>query len=138
MSQMSPFSRPVTGRPFIKMHGLRNHFVIVDARSDPFAPSIDEVIRICDPETGVGGDQLIVIEPSASADAFMRIINVDGREAEACGNAARCVAWLLLEEAGADQVVLETRGGKTECKRTGNEEEVARWVQSRWTGRRFR
>ncbi len=103
------------------MHGLRNHFVIVDARSDPFAPSIDEVIRICDPETGVGGDQLIVIEPSASADAFMRIINVDGREVEACGNATRCVAWLLLEEAGANQVVLETRAGKIECKRTGNE-----------------
>jgi diaminopimelate epimerase len=122
MSQMRPFSRPVTGRPFIKMHGLRNHFVIVDARSDPFSASIDEVIRICDPETGVGGDQLIVIESSASADAFMRIINVDGREAEACGNATRCVAWLLLEEAGANQVVLETRAGKIECKRTGDEQ----------------
>jgi len=122
MSQMPPFSRPVTGRPFIKMHGLRNHFVIVDARSDPFAPATDEAIRICDLETGVGGDQLIVIEPSASADAFMRIINVDGREVEACGNATRCVAWLLLEEAGAGRVVLETRAGKIECKRTGDEQ----------------
>lgn len=122
MSNDPSFANPATGRPFIKMHGLRNHFVIVDARSDPYQPSTEEVTRICDSKTGVGGDQLIVIEPSSGADAFMRILNVDGREVEACGNATRCVAWLLLEEAGADRIVLETVAGQIECWRTGDKE----------------
>ena len=122
MSQTPSFASPATGRPFIKMHGLRNHFVIVDARIDDYAPSVEEVVRICDPKTGVGADQLIVIEPSLSVDAFMRIINVDGREVEACGNATRCVAWLLLEESALDRVVLETIAGHIACTRSGERE----------------
>ena len=55
------------GRPFIKMHGLRNHFVIVDARLTPFRPAVDDIVRICDPEVGVGGDQLVVVEPGKGA-----------------------------------------------------------------------
>lgn len=109
------------GRRFTKMHGLRNHFVIVDARKDSFSPSCDEILRICDPAIGVGADQLIIVEQSESgADAFMRIINVDGREAEACGNALRCVAWLLLEESGRDDVVVETLAGQLPCRRVGD------------------
>ncbi|MGI9261436.1 MAG: diaminopimelate epimerase, partial [Woeseiaceae bacterium] len=57
---------------------------------------------------------------STDADAFMRIINVDGREVEACGNATRCVAWLLLEEKESDRVVLQTVAGLIECKRVGD------------------
>jgi diaminopimelate epimerase len=106
-------------RPFIKMHGLRNHFVIVDARTDPCQPEIDEIIRICDPQVGVGADQLIIIEPAANATAFMRILNTDGREAEACGNATRCVAWLLLEEQRCAAVTIETRAGVLRCERAG-------------------
>lgn len=122
MSNNPSFGNPATGRPFIKMHGLRNNFVIVDARSDPYQPSVEQVVRICDAKTGVGGDQVIVIEQSAEADAFMRIINVDGREVEACGNATRCVAWLLLEEARSDAIVLETVAGLIPCSRTGDKE----------------
>lgn len=122
MSNDPTFASLATGRPFIKMHGLRNHFVIVDARTDGFTPPMEEVVRICDPETGVGGDQLIIIEPSKDADAFMRIINIDGREVEACGNATRCVAWLLLEESGSDAVALQTVAGLIECQRTGDRE----------------
>ena len=109
------------GRPFVKMHGLRNHFVIVDGRSDSYQPSRDEIVRICDPETGVGADQLVVIEPPGNAEAmaFVRFYNVDGPESEACGNATRCVAWLLLEELGAASVRIETRNGLLECRRTG-------------------
>ena len=103
------------------MHGLRNHFVIVDGRVDPFTPSPDEVSRICDITTGVGADELIVIEPPAQdADVFMRIFNTDGREVEACGNATRCVAWLLFAESGSDKAVIETLAGRLRCHRAGD------------------
>lgn len=109
------------GRAFIKMHGLRNHFVIVDARTRPFRPSVAETVRICDLEVGVGGDQLVVMEPSErGADLFMRLYNVDGREVEACGNATRCVAWLILEESSTDRVRIETLAGVLDCRRIGD------------------
>ncbi len=122
MSDNPSFGQAPKGRQFIKMHGLENHFVIVDGRRDAWQPGTEAVVQICNPKTGVGGDQLIIVEPARNgdADAFMRIINVDGREAEACGNATRCVAWLLLEEKGADQVTLETLAGLIDCRRTGD------------------
>ena len=110
------------------MHGLLNHFVIVDARTEPFAPDDAEIVRICDARSGVGADQLIIVQPPSAAGrkggatAFMRILNVDAREVEACGNAARCVAWLLLEEAHSDEVILETLAGLIVCKRSGPRE----------------
>ncbi len=121
MNESPGFGKPPAGRFFLKMHGLRNHFVITDAREKPFRPAADEVVRICDPQTGVGADQLIVIEPprDKSADVFMRILNVDGREVEACGNATSCVAWLLMEERGSDAVTVETLAGLLACKRAG-------------------
>jgi diaminopimelate epimerase len=122
MTDSPAFGNSPAGRFFLKMHGLHNHFVIVDARHAAFQPSAAEIMRICDIKTGVGGDQLIVIEParSAGADAFMRILNVDGREAEACGNATRCVAWILLEELERDTVVVETLAGLLACERAGH------------------
>lgn len=109
------------GRPFLKMHGLRNHFVIVDAREEPFAPDVEGVRGICDVETGVGADQLVSVEAARREDeaAFLRFWNGDGGEVEACGNATRCVAWLLLEEGGAEDVVLGTPGGTLACRRAG-------------------
>lgn len=119
MNLTPAFGKPPSGRYFVKMHGLRNHFVITDARDESWHPDKQEVVRICDPETGVGADQLIVIEPArdSAADVFMRILNIDGREVEACGNATRCVAWMLMEEDGSDSVVVETLAGPLECKR---------------------
>ncbi len=121
MSEPPAFGNRPSGRFFVKMHGLRNHFVVTDARDEPYDPDEQEIVRICDPQTGVGGDQLIVIEQArdACADVFMRILNVDGREVEACGNATRCVAWLLMEEQQSDEVVVETLAGPLECKRAG-------------------
>lgn len=110
------------GRPFVKMHGLRNHFVIVDGRAMPYRPDTAEIVRICDVETGVGGDQLVVIESprdGSAAAAFVRFYNVDGREVEACGNATRCVAWLLMEESGGAGVTVETLAGELPCERHG-------------------
>lgn len=114
------------GRPFVKMHGLRNDFVIVDGRGTPYTPSVEEIVRICDRREGVGGDQLVVVEPprSGKAYAFVRIINTDGREVEACGNASRCVGWLLLKECGRDEVRIETLGGVLACRLAG-EKQVA-------------
>lgn len=84
------------------MHGLGNDFVIVDAREVPFAPTPSQAQRIADRHFGVGCDQLIVLEPpqNAAAQVFMRIFNADGSQAEACGNATRCVARLGFEETG--------------------------------------
>ena len=91
---------------FHKMHGLGNDFVILDARDAPVAMDEARARAIADRRTGVGCDQVILLEPSDSADLRMRIWNSDGGEVEACGNAARCVA--LLE--GGDSVI-ETKGG---------------------------
>ncbi|WP_323008120.1 diaminopimelate epimerase [Pseudorhodobacter sp.] len=117
---------PEPGRPFLKMQGLENHFVIVDGRETGYFPSPDEAAHICNPRTGIGADQLLIIQPptergaKAGAYAFMRIINIDGQDAEACGNATRCFAWLMLEETGLDAIVLETVVGPLRCQRKGH------------------
>jgi diaminopimelate epimerase len=99
-------------RPFVKMNGLGNDFVVVEARTGgAFAPTPGEVRAIANRETGIGCDQLIAIEPSALADAFMRIWNADGEEVSACGNATRCVAWLLMQASGRKAASIETRAG---------------------------
>ena len=103
------------------MHGLGNDFVIVDAREVPFAPTPSQAQRIADRHFGVGCDQLIVLEPpqDATAEVFMRIFNADGSQAEACGNATRCVADLLMQEAGTNAVTIETLAGLLKATREG-------------------
>src|SRR5260370_5884232 len=99
--------------PFRKMHGLGNDFVVIDARSRAFP--LDEAMAhaIADRKTGIGCDQLIVIErpQNGAADVFMRIHNADGGEVAACGNATRCIAALVMDESGGDRVVIETNSG---------------------------
>ena len=104
---------------FIKMHGLGNDFVIIDCRAAPVQLTSETVRLISDRHTGVGCDQLILIESSATSDVFMRIHNANGGEVEACGNATRCVAKLLFSEAEKDSVIIETLGGK--LRATANE-----------------
>ena len=107
-------------RPFLKMNGLGNDFVVVEARSAPFAPSADEVRAIADRTNGIGCDQLIVIEPAEEGvDARVRFWNADGEEVGACGNGTRCVGWLLMQANGKDQVVLETKAGRLIASRAG-------------------
>ncbi len=98
---------------FLKMHGLGNDFVVLDARQTPIALDADRARRIAERHTGVGCDQLVVIGPAknALADAFVSFRNADGGEAGACGNASRCVAWLLMREKNATHAVLETAAG---------------------------
>jgi diaminopimelate epimerase len=106
-------------RRFDKMHGLGNDFVIVDAREDPFDVTPSLARAIADRRTGVGCDQLIVLESSDSADLKMRIWNSDGGEVESCGNATRCVVQLT----GATRI--DTAGGLLEGKDLGAEVEIS-------------
>lgn len=102
----------LNGRPFRKMNGLGNDFVIFDGRAHPITVTSDEARAIADRTTGIGCDQLIVLEPSpAGADVFMRIYNADGSQVAACGNATRCVARIVMQASSKSQVAIETNAG---------------------------
>ena len=101
-------------RRFHKMHGLGNDFVVIDARDAPVEIDAARARALADRRTGIGCDQLILLEPSDVADLRMRIWNSDGGEAEACGNAARCVA--LLE---GGETSIETKGGIVRASANG-------------------
>lgn len=97
------------------MHGLGNDFVIFDGRQSPVEMTEARVRALADRRTGIGCDQLIVLEPSDVAEVRMRIWNSDGGEVQSCGNAARCVA-LLLGGAGW----IETAGGLLAASASGS------------------
>lgn len=103
----------------LKMNGLGNRFAVVDARARPFRPDPDQVRALADPASGVGFDQMFTLEPGPQGRVFMRIWNADGSEVDACGNGARCVGWLLMEESGADSVRFDTAAGTLEAVRAG-------------------
>lgn len=102
---------------FTKMHGLGNDFVVLDTRTQPLPPVSTALARaLADRKTGIGCDQLIVLEESQVADLRMRIFNADGGEVEACGNATRAVAILHaspahIETAGGILAVQPSEGG---------------------------
>jgi len=105
--------------PFIKMHGLGNDYIFLDA----FRPEIKRLVdaidihrlaqHMSDRHTGIGSDGLVLIMPSKEADAMMRIFNADGSEAQMCGNAIRCVGKYLYESGRcpAPQMIIETLSG---------------------------
>ncbi|MDC0886519.1 diaminopimelate epimerase [Altererythrobacter sp.] len=100
---------------FTKMHGLGNDFVMLDAREQAMPPLAADLVRaLADRKTGIGCDQLIVLEPSSIATFKMRIFNADGGEVEACGNASRAAALLHGRAA-----TVETQGGQIEVAPSG-------------------
>lgn len=105
---------------FTKMHGLGNDFVIFDTRHQSLPLNDNFVRQVSDRRLGVGCDQLIIMAPPTQPEATvtMRIFNADGKEVEACGNASRCVAWLLGQE-GIREPVLETLPGLLSTKIMG-------------------
>ncbi|SEO72390.1 diaminopimelate epimerase [Rhodospirillales bacterium URHD0017] len=107
--------------PFLKMHGLGNDFVVLDARTAALDLTPERRRVIADRHLGVGCDQLIVLEPPTEreADVFMRIYNPDGGEVQACGNATRCVASVVMDERKTDQVTVQTVAGLLESQKTG-------------------
>jgi diaminopimelate epimerase len=98
---------------FRKMHGLGNDFVVLDQRRDPYPIDAAAARAVADRRTGIGCDQLLLLEPprDGRAQAFMRILNPDGSEAEACGNGTRCVAAVLAAETGRRDLAIETVAG---------------------------
>jgi diaminopimelate epimerase len=101
-----PLYIPRMAIPFVKMHGCGNDFVITDERARPLALTPSHIAALADRRTGIGCDQFIRITPD-----LMLIYNPDGSEAGACGNATRCVADILMREAGTTETTIRTISG---------------------------
>ena len=106
---------------FRKMHGLGNDFVILNQTDIKGMLTNAQITQICDRNFGVGCDLLTVLEPSNKADIFARFYNADGSESDACGNATRCVADIIMKELGKDSCAIETGRGILECTRAEND-----------------
>ena len=110
-------TRAPLGLPFMKMHGLGNDFVVIDARNgdDPVTPALARALG--DRNRGVGFDQLAVILPAQGADFRIKFWNSDGTEAGACGNATRCVSDYMMAQMGVNEVTLITQRGQLSAVR---------------------
>tara|TARA_Y100000310_G_scaffold229231_1_gene231647 strand:- start:40 stop:867 length:828 start_codon:yes stop_codon:yes gene_type:complete len=95
---------------FTKMHGLKNDFIIIDARTKKFFLTPNNIKKISDRKKGLGCDQVVIIEKprKKKTSAFIKFYNSDGSVTKACGNAARCVAFLLMKECKTKKIALET------------------------------
>ncbi|MFY2824286.1 diaminopimelate epimerase [Ruegeria sp. MALMAid1280] len=109
---------PTSGLPFMKMHGLGNDFVIVDARAQSVEITPALARGIGHRQFGVGFDQLAVIE-SGEPDAHLVFYNADGSTSAACGNATRCIARFLMEETGKSELTLTTERGTLYARDAG-------------------
>jgi diaminopimelate epimerase len=112
--------KPISsGLTFMKMHGLGNDFVVVDHRNGgQMSPEL--AMALGDRHRGVGFDQLAVIEPATDAAARLTFYNADGSLSGACGNATRCIARHLIDEAGLKTLDLITERGRLTCEDAGN------------------
>lgn len=98
---------------FTKMQGAGNDYIYFNALQSAVPNPSKLAIKISDRNFGVGGDGIIVIEPSKTADAFMRMFNADGSEGKMCGNAIRCVAKYLCDHhiVSGNTVKIDTLSG---------------------------
>ncbi len=103
---------------FTKMEGAGNDFVVVDATKQAFVLDPEQIRRIADRHTGIGFDQLLVIEPprSANTDFYYRIFNADGHEVGQCGNGARCFVRYVHDKglSNKEAIRVETPSGMIE------------------------
>ena len=108
--------------PFLKMHGLGNDFVVLDARGRKLDLTVAQRQRLADRHMGVGFDQMVTLEnpQTPGADVFMRLHNADGSEARACGNATRCIAARIMGEKKNGHAVIETVSGLLPAESIGN------------------
>ncbi|UWR07058.1 diaminopimelate epimerase [Ruegeria sp. B32] len=111
--------RSDTGLPFMKMHGLGNDFVIVDARAHPVQITPALARGIGHRQFGVGFDQLAVIE-NGESDAHLVFYNADGSISATCGNATRCIARFLMQESGKSELTLTTSHGTLQARDAGD------------------
>jgi len=105
---------------FTKMHGLGNDFMVLDLVSQHAHIQPRHVQAWADRHTGVGFDQLLIVEPPGNPDVDFRyrIFNADGSEVEQCGNGARCFARFVLDKrlTAKRRIRVETRGGIIELR----------------------
>lgn len=111
--------------PFLKMNGAGNDFVILDARREPIRLNAEQIRLLAargNTQTK-GCDQVIIMEPppipnpqSPTPDLFMRIYNADGNEVNACGNATRCVGWIVMDEKKTGNALVQTNAGILACE----------------------
>jgi diaminopimelate epimerase len=103
--------RAQPGLPFMKMHGLGNDFVVVDARAHAvgITPALAQALG--HRHRGVGFDQLAVMTADGPGDVHLTFWNSDGSMSAACGNATRCIARFLMDETGRDALHLTTARG---------------------------
>jgi diaminopimelate epimerase len=106
--------------PFMKMHGLGNDFVVIDARANPIILPQSLVRGIGDRHMGVGFDQLAVIETADGADAHLTFYNADGSLSAACGNATRCIARYLMDQGTGPNLTLRTDRGLLQARDCGD------------------
>ena len=106
--------------PFRKMNGLGNDFVVLDGRARVISMDETRARAIADRKTGIGCDQLLVLEKSDVADVKMRIWNNGGGEVESCGNGTRCVADLMFDEKQTNVATIDTVGGFLVARKAGD------------------
>ncbi|HHL42319.1 MAG TPA: diaminopimelate epimerase [Hellea balneolensis] len=109
---------------FIIMNGAGNRFGVFDARQDPafdLSPeTVQAIAKKGGPMGSAGADQIIIMRaPKSGGDVFMDIFNADGAQVEACGNASRCIPWLVMNETDKQNIRLETNVAILETIRTG-------------------
>lgn len=107
------------GLPFMKMHGLGNDFVVLDARARVLDLTEGLIVAIADRHRGIGFDQLAVIHDRGAGDAHLTFYNADGSTSAACGNATRCIARYLMDEAGKTALRLTTDRGTLQAVDAG-------------------
>jgi diaminopimelate epimerase len=107
---------------FIKMHGCGNDFMIIDNRSGEYILSDEQIKYMAARKTGIGFDQLIMLDLSENAVVAMKIYNADGSSAGMCGNATRCIAGIIMDDTGEEEVVIEMPNGLVYAKAAPNEE----------------
>ena len=92
--------------PFIKMHGLGNDFIVIDCRQGLAMPPQSAMPALADRNIGIGCDQFVILENAPHVDASLRFFNADGSESGACGNATRCIGYLLMEASGEERCIM--------------------------------
>lgn len=115
-------SEPQTyiGLPFMKMHGLGNDFVVMDARKREVTVTADLARALADRHRGVGFDQLALIQNDHEADLALTFYNADGSLSATCGNATRCIAAYEMAAQGLNQIRLRTERGILIAQDRGN------------------
>ena len=122
---IAPFDAYIRRMKFLIMNGAGNRFGVFDARDKPDFTMREDLAKSVAAKNGPmgekGADQIIIMRApkNPQADVFMEIWNSGGFEVDACGNASRCIPWLLMEETGKDKIVLETNAGLLFTERKG-------------------